>query len=71
MKDYAGRYPLTSEVIHNWSQCWANRGIALDLPTNVRAAIMRAHLRHHNDGADARECAEALSAEWPDQLCMV
>ena len=61
--------PITvdAELIHNWSQRYIHltRGTLYELPQQYRAELMRAHLRHHRDGADATDEARKLAEKYP------
>jgi len=66
----AERMQINDELVHNWSQRYSNvrTGLLGGLPQDVRAAIMRAHLAHHQDGDDAATLARQLAAKFPMHL---
>ena len=57
---------IDAELVHNWTQRHqhVNTGQLSELTGDQRADILRAHLRHHRDGTDAGEEAQALAAKY-------
>lgn len=61
---------VDAELVHNWSQRYIHvrTGQLGELTQDIRADILRAHMRHHRDGTSATEEAMALAAQHPGRL---
>ena len=61
---------IDAEIVHNWSQRYIHTrtGQLGELSQDIRADLLRAHMRHHRDGTDAADEARALAAKYPGRL---
>jgi hypothetical protein len=61
---------IDAELIHNWTQRYISMrtGQLAELSQDIRADILRAHMRHHRDGEDATELAAEVAAKHPGLL---
>ena len=61
----AETYVIDAETVHNWRQRYAGLEHYASAPAIFRAAVDAAWKRHHADGANAAEEADALKARFP------
>jgi len=60
------KHYIDAETVHNWTQRWTKLSYYANLPETARTAIEAAHLDHHRKGANARELAENIAAQFPE-----
>jgi len=66
----ASKILIDAELIHNWVPRYSHcrTGPLGELPQDVRADILRAHMAHNRNGRDAQELAVEVAARHPGLL---
>ena len=61
---------IDAETVHNWRQRYEDLPHYADLSESCKWAIRGAWDAHHRNGADARQEAERLAAQFPEELTL-
>jgi len=56
---------VDAELVHNYSQRYSHLPYFQALGADSRAALLRAHVRHHREGLNATELAADLCKQFP------